>query len=128
MKTPSKKKTVKILQNSYDIEFGNTGQFLDIVVLKTQLSSNTYDNISTKTMEGMYGRFVIDMIATFNTLIPSLKKDMKVDSIADLDLLDTKKLLKVYLKEVLPWMNEWYSVLSDSEIETSEEKDEDDKK
>jgi hypothetical protein len=118
-KLPERKKTFKIGDNSYTVDFPSTGGLIEIESLKAQLSRNNYSGISEQgTIMSNYSRFLIDMISTFTVLFPQLKKDMNVKSISELHPIDSKKLLQIYLKEVLVWLNEWYEVLNadDEEI------------
>lgn len=116
---PERKKKFKILENTYEVDFPNTGGLMEIEIMKAQLSRGQYSALAeNSTVISSYSRFLIDMIATFTVLFPDLKKDMNVKTISELNPLDSKKLLKVYLGEVLPWMNEWFNVLnSDDETE-----------
>ena len=123
-KMPLRKMTFKIEQNSYDVEFPNTGGLIEIEVLKAQLSRNQYSSLSQSGSTGLYNKFIIDMIATFTVLFPTLKKDLNVKTISELHPLETKKLLKVYLSDVLVWMNEWEEILNSDDEETVEDKKE----
>lgn len=116
---PERKKTFKIENNTYDVEFPTTGGLIEIEILKTQLSRGQYNEISNAgTVSGNYSRFMIDTISTFTILFPQLKKDLNVKTISELNPLDSKKLLKVYLKEVLPWLNSWMEILNSDDEET----------
>lgn len=117
-KMPERKKSFKIGENTYSIEFPNTGGLIEIESLKAQLSRNNYSGIiDNGTIMSNYSRFLIDMIATFNILFPELKKDMNVKSISELSPLDSKKLLQVYMKEVMPWIQDWFELLNSDETE-----------
>lgn len=116
---PERKKTFKILENTYTVEFPNTGDLMTIEILKTQLSKGQYSSLSeSNTVTGNYSRFLVDMIAVFTVLLPDLKKDMNVKTISELKVEDSKKLLKIYLQEVLPWLNSWFEILN-SDDETA---------
>jgi hypothetical protein len=120
-KLPERKKSFKISDNTYSVDFPSTGGLIEIESLKAQLARNNYSGIvDNGTIMSNYSRFLIDMIATFNVLFPQLKKDMNVKSISELHPLDSKKLLQVYLKEVLPWLQEWFDILNNDEDETKE--------
>ena len=118
-KLPERKRTFKIEANSYDVEFPNTGQLLEIEILKVQLARGQYNEITNAgTINSNYSRLLIDMIAVFTVLFPQLKKDMNVKTISELKVEDSKKLLQLYVKEILPWMNLWMDVMnSDDEDE-----------
>lgn len=119
-KLPERKKTFKIEGNSYEVEFPNTGGLIEIEILKSQLSRNQYAALAANTTDqGSYSRFLVDMIAVFTVLFPLLKKDMNVKTISELNGMDSKKLLKVYLNEVLPWMNQWFDALNTDDDEVA---------
>jgi len=122
-KMPLRKMTFKIEQNSYEVEFPNTGGLIEIEVLKAQLSRNQYQAISQSGSTGLYSKFIIDMIATFTVLFPQLKKDLNVKTISELHPLETKKLLKIYLNSVLPWLQEWEEILNSDDEETENKKE-----
>lgn len=113
-KMPERKKTFKIKENSYEVEFPNTGGLMEIEILKTQLARGQYNELSNAgTVNSNYSRFIIDMIATFTVLFPQLKKDMNVKTISELKVEDSKILLQIYLKEVFPWIQEWMNLLNE---------------
>lgn len=123
MKIPPRKKTIKVKGKSYEIEFPNTGGLIDIELLKMSLAKDQYGSLlDTNTSTSNWAMYSVDMIATLSILTPDLLKSMEVDSIRSLDVLDGKMLLKVYIKDILPWMREWDQVLNSDE-EESEEKD-----
>lgn len=112
-KMPERKKSFKIHDNTYTVDFPNTNGLIEIESLKAQLSRNNYSGITDQgTIMGNYSRLLIDMIATFTVLFPQLKKDMSIKSISELNALDSKKLLQVYLKEVAVWFNDWFELLN----------------
>lgn len=116
---PERKKTFKILENTYTVDFPTTGGLMEIEIMKAQLSRGQYSALAENaTVNSSYSRFLIDMIATFTVLLPDLKKDMNVKTISELNPLDSKKLLKIYLQEVLPWLNSWFEILN-SDDETA---------
>lgn len=116
---PERKKTFKILENTYTVDFPTTGGLMEIEIMKAQLSRGQYSALAENaTVNSSYSRFLIDMIATFTVLLPDLKKDMNVKTISELNPLDSKKLLKVYLSDVLPWLNSWFEILN-SDDETA---------
>ena len=120
-KLPERKKSFIIKDNTYDVEFPNTGGLLDIEVLKAQLSRGQYNEIlSSGTIRSNYVRALIDMISTFTVLFPKLKKDMNVSSISELKPEDSKVLLKVYLDKVNPWLKEWEEYLNSDDEDQKE--------
>lgn len=117
-KLPERKKTFKIADNSYTVDFPTTGGLIEIESLKAQLSRNNYAGISEQgTIAANYSRLLIDMIATLSVLVPQLKKDMSIKSISELNPLDSKKLLQVYIKDILPWITDWFTILNTDDSE-----------
>lgn len=97
-------KKVDIKGNIYEIKYPNTGHQIDIELLKARISDGNYDTLrmSSNPLFQMQAD-IIDMIATFNVLIPDLKKDLNVTSIFKLEEEATNELLEVYTKQFMPW-------------------------
>lgn len=118
MATPSRKIEICIGHNSYEVKFPNTGQLLDIELLKIQMSNNQYDTLKFS-FNPVFKRQVvtIDCVATFNTLIPKLREDLNVKSMYTLEVEQMSEILKVYEEIFLPWYEEWDSILSNPKKE-----------
>lgn len=108
-------------KHDYEITYKsafNTGKLLDIEILKMQLSGDKYSVFKTSYLVSMQKQALnIDMIATFNTLIPDLKKNLTVKNFLDLDQLEFDEILKVYIEDFLPWYNDWVNFLNDPKSE-----------
>ena len=110
---PSRTISFQIKDNQYSIDFPNTGQLIDIETLKISLARNQYEGIANaRTISADYIRFLIDAIATLTVLCPTLKKDLKIESFTALDAMDSRILLQVYMKKILPWIASWEKVLN----------------
>jgi len=108
----------KVKNNKYTIDYPNTGQLIDVEKMKAVLSGNSYDGISNQnTNSGFYAKYLIDTVATINILCPQLVKDLKVKSILDLSAVDSNMLLKIYVKELLPWFIDWENALNSDDEE-----------
>lgn len=125
MKIPDRKKEIKIKDNSYTMEV-STGSFIDIEIYKMQFTDGHYPSL-VNNAQSLMAKYHVDMIAAFNVLIPQLKKDMNVESISQLDPVDGKNLLDIYIKDVMPWLLEWTS-FQNSMIGETDAKTENDKK
>ena len=114
MKTlPNKSVSFKLLENDYTVNFPNNGQFIEIESMKVLLTRDTYNTIAEGTsISAQYARYTVDAIAFFSTCCSKLRKDLKVDSFSELDMLSSKKIMSVYVKTILPWLIEWESVLN----------------
>lgn len=99
--------TVTIQKNDYEIAYPNTGQQIDIEILKAKISDGNYDSLrfsGNPLFQEQADR--IDMIATFTTLIPNLKQDMNVKSFFDLAEEESNELMEVYNEQFIPWFIE----------------------
>jgi len=109
---PSKDLKIEIKGNSYTIAFPNTGQFIDIASLKTKIARE-YESFSGGTDYNMsYAKVLVDMIATFNVLLPELKKDLNITGILSLSLLESRQLLDPYIEIYLPWITEYLDIVT----------------
>lgn len=90
--------------SEYKVSYPNTGQQIDIELMKAQIGAGNYD-VLRFSQNPLFQRQadVIDMIATFSILVPDLKKNLNVKSFFDLPEEHTAKLLKVYEDQFIPW-------------------------
>ena len=110
---PKTTKDITVLDHDYIVKFPNNGQFIEIEVMKAHMTRDAYNTIASgNSVSSMQARFTVDMIAFFSVCCPKLRTDLKVDSFSELDMLTSKDILNVYLKEVLPWLSEWEMVLN----------------
>lgn len=113
--------TVTIGPNDYDIPFPNTGQILDIEVLKLSITRDKFEQFKFSFNPTFQKQaLVAETVATFNTLIPKLKKDLAVDSMLDLPMEQMDSLVKVYQEVYLPWYEEWLTQIAKSSVKASE--------
>lgn len=101
-------KTIKIQDNSYSLKYPTVGQMIDIKVLENQLSKGTLKDCL---VNGLYDDIdvylAVKTIAHVSVLIPSLKKDLKVDDILNIQFDDFQELIEVFNTEIFPWLEEW---------------------
>lgn len=118
MVLPSKTIDLLILDQKYTVTFPNTGQFIDIQALKGRIASDNYNQLSNSTDQYTgYAMLLVDMIATFNILIPELKKNMNVQSILGLNMMESKILLNTYIKNWIPFYTKWMDLITAAETE-----------
>lgn len=111
---PPRSINVKIGQNTYTINFPNNGQLIDIESRKMALSNGTHRDMMLSMSESTQKAFVIgEAITTFTVLIPSLAKDLNVPSLLDLDPVQTKGIVKEYMRKYYPWFKQWMDVLNE---------------
>lgn len=104
---------VEIAKNNYSIKFPNSGELMDIDLLKVQITNGRYDSFKFSLNPSFQNTALkVDAVAFFNTMVPKLKKDMTVKSFFDLEEEQLQVLVKVYEDEILPWLEEWMTVLS----------------
>jgi hypothetical protein len=96
--------TITIEGIDYEIQYPNTGQQIDAELLKAKIADGNYDALRFSA-NPLFAEQAdkIDMIATFNTLIPQLKKDLNVESLFHLSEELSDVLLKIYTEEFIPW-------------------------
>lgn len=118
----SRKTFVTIGPNEYEINYPNVGQQLDIEILKLQISGDKYDTMKFSYNPVFFKQIErIDAIATFSTLIPSLKKDLTVKSLLELSDEQFETITKAYSETYLPWYDEWQVKLSTPKEEVKKE-------
>jgi len=124
MKTPEKSITFSVLENEYKITFPNNGQYIELQSTKVRLSRDTYGALSGNyETSSQWAKYTIDMIAFMTILCPKLKEDLKVASLSELDMLSSKVLVKAYIEQIVPWLDEWETLLS-TEPKQEESKEE----
>jgi hypothetical protein len=122
---PQKNLSFSIAEVEYNVEFPSNGQFIEIETMKIRLTKDTYHILSEgQTVSSQLARFTVDMIAFFSVCCPKLKENMKVASFSELDMMSSKKIMKVYMDKILPWLTDWDLVLNSIEEEEKEQKTE----
>jgi hypothetical protein len=122
----------------YNITFPNVGKYIDVEVIKAQLtvSKNSLDQstqylnmIKQGTISSSMALDLVDMVAWFRICIPDLMKNAvgDIQSVEDLDIFDAKPLLEVYRNTFLPWKNAWENVFLGLTKEENKEEDKDKK-
>jgi hypothetical protein len=112
-KTPaSKELKIEIKGNIYTLKYPNTGQFIDIQTMKARITDENYGTLKASNDYGAdYAKVLVDMIATYNILIPDLKKDLNVTAILGLSLIESRQLLDPYIETYLPWITEYLDIV-----------------
>ena len=103
-------KKIEIKGSSFTLDIANlsVSKLILIESEKQRLSKNEYQNIATTYFsDSLNAANLIDMIAIFRVLLPDVEKSILADSFEKLNIIDTKDLLSVYLKEVAPWYRSW---------------------
>jgi len=113
MHTPSKTIKITIKENTYDVPFPNTGQYLDI---RNRIGLYLSD-VQIKTTYDQYAMLLAEAIATYGILIPNLLKDINVDSILKLDMFESKEILDTYTEIYKPFFDEWMKLITKPKVE-----------
>jgi len=102
------KKTVKILDNTYECNYPTVGQIIDIKILENQLSQGRINSlIMSGSVDDAMVAIDIKTIAHMQILFPDLIKDLKVNKLEDLRYDDFQAIIEEYTKVILPWLNDW---------------------
>lgn len=120
---PSTTIKFKILENEYTATCPNNGEYLSIESMKHKLTDNKYNEISSNPdPASQRAKFDADMMSFFIICCPQVRDDLKIKSFSELDRLSSNKLVKVYLKTILPWLMNWDQVVN-ADLEEEEEKE-----
>lgn len=113
MDIPSTTLKIELQKLPFELTYPNVGGFIDIEVLKAQLSQGRYDAIaSTFSVSSSYAKFLIDAIATLTVMAPKVLADLKIESLEKLTMVQSKELLDVYYKTIKPWLEAWQKFLN----------------
>jgi hypothetical protein len=83
---------IEIKGNKYNAVFPNTGQYMEI---RNRISILISD-LNIRDVYDQYAALLAEMIATYNVLLPELKKDINIDSILKLSMMESKEILDTY--------------------------------
>lgn len=114
MHSPKKTKEIVINGNTYSVSFPTNKVFIAIYARKAQLSKEMHDALNYS-LDGnaKYASMLIDAIATFENIMPvQFFKDLNVQNLADLDVLQGAELVKVYRDQYEDWFIEWTNAIS----------------
>lgn len=104
--------TSQVKGQEYTMEIPTAGQLIQIERQKSILAGGSYgDILSSRTVGSSYALDIIDMAAYLSVLCPDLFKDLKIDSLMDLDIFDMKQLHNDWTEQCIPWVNQWQKVL-----------------
>jgi hypothetical protein len=105
--------SVNLKGNEYKLSFPLAGQFIDIEYNKAFLSKGRYGQmVNSETFDSNFALDMIDMQSHLSVLMPKeFWEDLKVNSLNDLDLEDSLELLKVFKKQIQPFIQEWRDLL-----------------
>lgn len=106
------------VEKEYVIEFPNTGDLMNIDLLKIQISDGRFDTLKFSFNPDFIKTATrIETIATFNVLLPQLRKDLNVDSMMKLQVEQMEVIEDAYTNQFLPWYEEWLVALNKAKKE-----------
>lgn len=114
---------LNIKQKQYVVKFPTNGQIIDISTLKSRLSGGQYVEMEyAATVDSLTRRAkkLIDLVAVFTILIPSIKEDINTKTLLDLPQEAMDELIAVYDDEFLPWYQEWLKTLENPKKDESQ--------
>lgn len=103
---PSKSLNLTIGKNDYVIKFPTNGQLIDIESFKINLTQGTHKDMVYGGPASQDAYLLVEAISPFTILIPELKMDLNVKSLLELDMSQSKAMIKSYQK-YYEWMREW---------------------
>lgn len=121
IKFPPRELSFTVGENTYKVKYPNNGQLIQIQSLKHSLTGNQYNSISEgRELSDQLAKYSADRDAFLITCCPQMRKDLKVATFAELEAEDSSKLLTVYIKTILPWLNDWENALNRDPEESME--------
>lgn len=100
---PKKSITIKLKENSYEISFPTTGEYIAIQNLKSSLASN-YDTLNVDA-ESQWAKTLVNVSAHFMILCPKMIEDL-TKPIMELSMIESMEIVKVYTEQFRDWYNE----------------------
>lgn len=109
---PARQIRIKIGQADYDIKMPlKNGDTIDISAAKIRISGGTFKDLPYGGFDSQRAYILVEAIATFEILIPTLRIDLNVGSLVELDALQSKYFLKEY-ERYYALADEWNKYLN----------------
>lgn len=103
---------LKIWDQEYEVKFPLTYQLIDITDMRSKLSGGNYEIFKSLGEDGIIATCIVDTVAHFNVLIPTLKNRLNVNGLIELPLEKIIELCWVYTDQFKPWYDNIMSILS----------------
>jgi isopentenyldiphosphate isomerase len=120
---------IKIGDKTYEVNYPNVRQKLEIENLKIFLSSGKYGELARsahKTASKLLD--LIDAVAYFSILIPEIKSNMTVNDFENMDIVTQRNMMRAYKINFYPWFEQIEAELNkeddDDENSTTSEPEE----
>lgn len=116
--------TFRIGEKSFNANFPNVGQIIDMESLKQALSGNRYGAMSASGVKTMYDALdLIDAIAFFKICTPTVLVMFDIEDVINKPLDEFRELRKVYLSTIRPWYEKTLKQLNEATDAGTETKD-----
>ena len=99
--------TIKGSEFVFDIADVSVNDYIGITNEKIRITPNYAKIATSPLMSAFNSANIIDMIATFRILKPEIEDAVHGKDFSQLNILDIKDLLDVYVKEFSPWYSSW---------------------
>jgi uncharacterized protein with NAD-binding domain and iron-sulfur cluster len=110
---PSNEIEVTIQDQKFKVKYPSSGEMIDIASLKTQLSSGQYSQLLVqRSSESGLAVRLIDAYAFFTIMVPTLRDQINVKSLYDLEIIDSVEVIHVYDNIIVPWMEQWIEIIN----------------
>lgn len=108
LEKPESEISVKVQDSSFVIKYPNSGQMIDIAVLKARLSENQYSSLFYQgSIEAPLALRLIDVYSFLTIMAPKIKEVLATKSFYDLEAIQAVELVHMYDEQILPWINKW---------------------
>jgi hypothetical protein len=113
MSLPSKKITIKLFDNSYEIQFPKNKELIKLERMKIEWSGGNQTQMLYGAASAGLASVLIEALCTFTVLVPKLIEDLQgVKTLFDLDPHESRELLDQYEKVYYPWFSEWMNIIN----------------
>lgn len=122
--TPQRAISVILNEQKVVINYPNVGQHIDIETTRAVLANGMYDTLATSRLKSTnLAARQIAACAFFTVCIPKLKELLRVDSLMQLQRDEMIEVVKVYEKEIMPWLEAWETYFRSFEDEEEVEEE-----
>lgn len=113
IKQPALSADFEIQEQKFTVKYPNSGQMIEIAVLKAKLSEGQYAQLLfQRSNESTISLQMIDAYSFFTIMIPDLKNSLNVKSLYDLTILQSAELIHVYDDILAPWLDAWTETIN----------------
>lgn len=108
LEKPESSIKVKLYETEFEIKYPNSGQVIDIAVLKAKLSENQYTALSSQfSAEAPLALRLIDVYAFLTVMVPNFRENLAKKSLYELETFESIELVHIYDSQINPWLEKW---------------------